>query len=167
MIDPKGLIATSRLLLGEKNKGAPNQARLRRSVSTAYYALFHELIQVAADGFAGVKNRKQPHYEIFCRGFDHGQMKTGCKSVDTSTLGPKATKALGSSSASQEIRDVASAFVNLQERRHWADYSTQGKITRSEARDLVDLAEFAMGQLHAAQVSERKNFLAYLLLSVR
>lgn len=88
-------------------------------------------------------------------------------SVDKPTLGNKASKALGVTTASQPVRDVAAAFVNLQERRHWADYSPSGKITRSEARDLVDLAALAIDQMAAAPAEERRNFLAYLMLAVR
>ena len=48
-------------------------------------------------------------------------MKEGCASVDKPTLGAKANKAMGAATVSQPIRNVASAFVTLQERRHWAD----------------------------------------------
>ncbi|MBV9704648.1 MAG: hypothetical protein JO163_18115 [Methylobacteriaceae bacterium] len=167
MVDPDGLIGAARLLLGESNKGAPNQARLRRAVSTAYYALFHSIAQAATDAFVGVKHRRSPRYETIYRGFEHRHMKESCAAVDKPTLGPKASKALGATTVSQDIRDVASAFVTLQERRHWADYSPSGKITRAEAQDLVDLAAFAGGQLPATNAEERRNFLAYLMLAVR
>jgi hypothetical protein len=106
-------------------------------------------------------------YETVYRGFEHGRMREGCSAVDKSTLGAKAVKALGATAVSQEIREVASAFLSLQERRHWADYSPSGKITRSEAQDLVDLATYAADQLAAANAEERRNFLAYLMLAVR
>jgi hypothetical protein len=167
MIDPKGLIVAAKLLLGESNKGAPNQARLRRAVSTAYYALFHAMARQTTDAFVGANQRGQPRYEIVYRGFEHQLMKKGCETVDKHTLGAKAAKALGTNTASQSIRDVASAFVTLQERRHWADYAPIGKITRSEARDLVDLAEFAAEKLVAADSQERRNFLAYLMFGAR
>jgi hypothetical protein len=136
-------------------------------VSTAYYALFHCVARSASDAFVGARHRQSPRYETVYRGFEHRRMKESCAAVDKPTLGAKASKALGAENASQELRDVASAFVALQERRHWADYSPMGKITRSQARDLVDLADFAVGQLAAANAEDRRNFLAYLMLSVR
>jgi len=139
MIDPQSLISTARLLLGESNNGVPNQTRLRRAISTAYYALFHSILRSAEISTA----------------------------VDKPTLGPKPARAMGATRVSQEIRDVASAFVSLQDRRHWADYAPSGKITRSEARDLVDLSEFAASQLRAADGDERRNFLAYLMHGAR
>lgn len=167
MIDPQGLIGAASLLLGERRTGAPNQTRLRRAVSTAYYALFHAIVRSAADAFVGVRHRRQPRYETVYRSFEHRQMKTNCEAVDKPMLGAKAAKAMGHSSVSQQIRDVASAFVTLQERRHWADYSPGGKISRSEARDVVDLAELAITQLGASGADERRNFLAYLMSDVR
>jgi hypothetical protein len=167
MVDPQGLIRAARLLLGENNKGAPNQTRLRRAVSTAYYALFHRIAQAASDAFVGAKHRQSPRYETVYRGFEHRRMKDSCAAVDKPMLGAKASKALGAANASQEVRDVANAFVTLQERRHWADYSPAGKITRADARDLVDLAALAIDQLAAANTEERRNFLVYLMLAIR
>ena len=167
MVDTNGLIGAARPLLGENNKGAPNQTRLGRAVSTAYYALFHGVTRSASDSFVGAKHRQSPRYETVYRGLEHRRMKEGCAAVNKPTLGAKVSKALGAANASQEIRDVANAFVKLQKRRHWADYSPAGKITRTQARDLVDLAAFAIGQLAAANTEERRNFLAYLMLAVR
>jgi len=94
-------------------------------------------------------------------------MKESCDAVDKPRLGSKAQKALGAATASPEIQNVANTFVSLQERRHWADYSPAGKITRAQARDIVDLAASALHQLAAADTDERRNFLAYLMLGVR
>jgi hypothetical protein len=69
MIEPDGLIGAARLLLGENNRGAPNHTRLRRAVSTAYYALFHAITRTAADAFVGAKYRKSPRYETVYRSF--------------------------------------------------------------------------------------------------
>jgi hypothetical protein len=155
------------MLLGEKNKGAPSQARLRRAISTAYYGLFHSIARSAADAFVGGNHRSSARYETVYRGFEHSQMKRCCVEVDKATLKAKTRVALGVVNASQEIRDVANAFVTLQQRRHWADYSPRGKITRAETLDLVDLAVLAMAQLTAAEPEERKNFVAYLLMDAR
>lgn len=41
------------------------------------------------------------------------------------------------------LKDVAEAFVELQQARHEADYDSFRTFTRAEALDLVDLAEQA------------------------
>ena len=94
-------------------------------------------------------------------------MRSGCEDVDKATMSAKAQKAMGLATAAQELRDVANTFVTLQKRRHWADYSPTGKITRAEVRDLVDLAEFSISQLVAANTEQRRNFLAFLMMSTR
>jgi len=50
---------------------SPNQASLRRAVSTAYYAIFHLLISEATANWARPELRA-----ILGRCFDHGPMKT-------------------------------------------------------------------------------------------
>lgn len=167
MADPSGLLAAARLLLGESNKGAPNQARLRRAVSTAYYALFHAIARAATDASIGARHRNKPRYEVFYRGFEHRRLRGVFEAIDKPQMSAKEQTALGLQSAPQALRDVANAFVTLQRKRHWADYSSSGKITRNEARDLVDLAELGITQLHAADAEQRKNLLVLLMISAR
>jgi len=49
----------------------PSQASLRRAVSTAYYALFHLLIEEAASRWSGTPEARTG----IERGFQHGVMK--------------------------------------------------------------------------------------------
>lgn len=51
----------------------PKQASLRRAVSTAYYALFHLLIDEAVGNWGVTRQRS-----ILARTFDHGKMKGIC-----------------------------------------------------------------------------------------
>ena len=167
MPDAKALLAVANGLVGSKRKGAPNQASLRRAVSTAYYALFHALVAKGADTLVGKTKRKTPRYSLVYRAFEHARMRQGCEAIDKSVLPSRVQTALGIASASQELRDVAVVFVTLQKRRHWADYSATGAITRADAHDLVDQARIAIDQLAAADAEERANWLALLLTSAR
>jgi len=167
MLDAKQLIAIARQLVGKKRKGAPNQTSLRRAISTAYYALFHAMLRAGADVLVGKTKRKTRRYELIYRAFEHAKMLRGCEDVDKPILGAKTQKALGVPSVSQDIRDIASTFVALQQHRHWADYSPQGKIARAEAEDLVDQAELAMSKLNECDASELSDFLVFLLVSSR
>jgi uncharacterized protein (UPF0332 family) len=56
--------------LANLESGDPKQASLRRAVSTAYYALFHLLVDEAVGNW-GVSR----HRSILARTFDHGKMK--------------------------------------------------------------------------------------------
>jgi len=59
--------------LANLESGEPKQASLRRAVSTAYYALFHLLIDQAVGNW-GVERQRG----VLARTFDHGKMKSVC-----------------------------------------------------------------------------------------
>src|SRR5947209_5185965 len=60
--------------LANMDIGRPKQASLRRAVSTAYYALFHLLIDEAVGNWSVIRQRS-----ILARMFDHGKMKRICE----------------------------------------------------------------------------------------
>lgn len=167
MDEPAKLITLARNLVGAHRKGAPNQTSLRRGISTAYYALFHALARAGADGLVGKTHRKKPRYALIYRAFEHGKMRQHCEAVDKAQLAAKAASALGAPAVSQDIRDIASAFVLLQQQRHWADYSPLGRVSREDAGDLVDQAETAIFKIKVCDANEIANFLAFLLVSPR
>jgi len=59
--------------LAKRERKHPKQASLRRAVSTAYYALFHLLIDEAVGNWGIVRQRS-----ILARTFDHGKMRSVC-----------------------------------------------------------------------------------------
>ena len=81
------------------------QATLRRSVSTAYYALFHLIIETAC------MNRPQPQRSKVARQLEHKRMKE--MSAEAAKRAPGAHAGLAV---------VANTFVDLRQRRHRADY---------------------------------------------
>src|ERR1700735_3811250 len=84
--------------LATREEGEPKQASLRRAVSTAYYALFHLLIDEAVSQWSVERQRS-----ILARTFDHGKMKGICDSVLES--------AKGGGHVPGELRMVASNFI--------------------------------------------------------
>ena len=62
--------------LAYKETTDPKQASLRRAVSTAYYALFHLLIDEAVGKWAIERQRS-----ILARTFEHSKMKAICDDV--------------------------------------------------------------------------------------
>jgi hypothetical protein len=59
--------------LARKERKNPKQASLRRAVSTAYYALFHLLIDEAVGNWSVARQRS-----LLARTFDHGPMRRVC-----------------------------------------------------------------------------------------
>lgn len=55
--------------------GRPHQSDLRRSVSTAYYALFHFLV---AEAVATIST-DPTDAKVLCRAFGHAEMKDACR----------------------------------------------------------------------------------------
>src|SRR5580658_11266364 len=70
------LLKQAFLLLNKESKN-PTQASLRRSVSTAYYALFHLLIQEASANWSRADTR-----DYLARAFEHRTMKQASSSCN-------------------------------------------------------------------------------------
>ena len=148
------LVAVARLL-ASASPGKPRQAELRRAVSTAYYALFHSLANDAADLLVGTgKSRATRAWRQTYRALDHGFAKSACS--QTSNLG-----------FSQAIVTCADTFIDLQQRRHSADYDPQHRLSRSDALAAIALAETAISALQTAPRPDRRAFAIQLLLRHR
>jgi hypothetical protein len=95
--------------------GEPQQASFRRSISTAYYALFHLLIQEAVQSWNGSSSARLG----LERRFEHRTMKDVSNSVLRGSWRGWSVPALNVPS---ELGFVTRAFVDLQESRLQADY---------------------------------------------
>jgi hypothetical protein len=135
----------------------PREANLRRAQSTAYYALFHCLAQLCADGFVGGTgaDRSKPAWRQTYRALEHGAAKNACKNREMMRRFP------------QQIQDFAYAFVDLQERRHDADYDPSVKLTKSEVASSLELAEAAINGLKGVPLRDRRAFAAHVLFKKR
>jgi uncharacterized protein (UPF0332 family) len=87
----------------------PNQASLRRAVSTAYYALFHLLIDEAVSIWPVERHRSD-----LARTFEHGRMKKVCEDL--------VRRVNRGANLPVELSTVAQSFIELQHHRHTADY---------------------------------------------
>jgi uncharacterized protein (UPF0332 family) len=113
--------------LAHKEAANPKQASLRRAVSTAYYALFHFLIDEAVTNWAIERQRS-----TFARTFDHGKMKAICDDVLRS--------ARSGANVLPELHAVAHNFIQLQQHRHTADYDNSKQWSRADVLDVLALA---------------------------
>src|SRR5579863_4384971 len=82
--------------------GEPKQASLRRAVSTAYYALFHLLIDEAVGNWGVTRQRG-----ILARVFDHREMKKVCEGHT------RMFYSSGQPASGVQLKNVAQAFVEL------------------------------------------------------
>ena len=111
---------------------SPTQADLRRAVSTAYYSLFHLLIDDAGQRWNGSSTAAVTGLE---RAFNHGQMR----SISAKFRRPQWQDWHGVSQAvPPALQRVAKSFFELQDERHTADYDNHKNWTLTEVEDLLD-----------------------------
>jgi uncharacterized protein (UPF0332 family) len=122
--------------LANREPKKPRQASLRRSASTAYYALFHLLISEATLNWRRVDQRP-----LLARFFEHGKMKTAsdkqrgeCNRFFNSKPPPTPGPELDSM---HHLHRVADTFFEAQQQRHTADYDNARQWTRTEAVRLI------------------------------
>lgn len=137
----------------------PTGADIRRAVSTAYYALFHRLIEAAGAALVPAADQQQ----ALARRFSHTEMKKVCQLVFKSPVPPFAVPFFGSAPTA-DLVTVAKAFVDLQERRHAADYDTGTSLTPSSASDAVQDVQDAFDAFARLTPVTTQPFLVLLLV---
>jgi hypothetical protein len=109
------------------------EAELRRAISTAYYALFHLLINASTT--RGVPT--EPLRGYVARTFEHRDMAGVCKKYSN-----RATDLTGQT-VPMEIQRIALYFVELQNARMKADYNIKDSVTQQYAKSFVQMAQDA------------------------
>ena len=152
-MNPPDLMEAARALT-KSDPAPPTQARLRRAVSTAYYAMFHCLASSAADLFIGAV--RNPAWHRTYRAPEHGRARSACRQAQTMPECPV------------EIRDFAKAFVELQIERQRADYALDTDAYRkSDVLDYIVSAERAICRFEQADAAARRAFAAQVLFPQR
>lgn len=152
--------------LVRRDRRTPNQANLRRAVSTAYYALFHLLSAEATERLIAPADLRP----YFARRFDHGAMRDVAEQFISPPgkkrdLRPKVAALAGVTHAPDELEVVASTFVALQGLRHEADYDVAKVYGRAEVGDVVSRCRTAFEQWAAVKpLPASAVFLAMLFL---
>lgn len=165
-ISSSELLAVADDLLGLYDPASPRPELLRRAVSSAYYALFHELIAEAVRQTLGVDASRSADRHAVARFYQHGEMRSVCRWVldraQRRTLPDRVSALLDSPQAA--LVEVAAALVTLQDARHDADYNHLATVRLDEARSHVTLARTVLAGLPGLGGDRvYSNFLALLL----
>ena len=136
-------------------------------MSTAYYALFHKVLQTAADRFMDMDKRHSAGYGILYRGFNHGRMKAVCEALNVTALSRSLQQQLGRTAVSEAMRDFASSFITLQTARHRADYDPSVSFSLVNSASLVEAAGLAMSAFDHVLPDEKADVLALMLAAPR
>ena len=153
---PSNLLAVARELV-MSTRGRPRQANVCRAVSTTYYALFHCLAGCCADSLVGRTEgrHRDPAWNQVYRALEHGTARRRCQ------------QASGMHRFPMEVRNFADLFVDLQEKRHKADYDPDAVFSKLLAVRDIYRAEEAISNFHKVPLSVRKAFAVYVLFAIR
>jgi hypothetical protein len=136
----------------------PKQSSLRRSISTAYYGLFHFLIEQSTNLIVGTGPDEEKNRQFVGRAFIHGKMKALCqefvKSTPVDILQPFFRSASNPSKTS--MAKIASTFIDLQDERHRADYDLSVNFSRIGALNVHQRAVDAVKEWETLVVADRE-----------
>jgi hypothetical protein len=157
-LQPEALLNAARKLAGRTGSGRPRQAELRRAISTAYYAVFHELAREAADALVGKANRRTipVAWSQVYRALNHGRVRSACRSEAFKNGFP------------DKIRSFGRGFVALQVKRHDADYNPLlPKLSLATVLDDIATAEQIITDFRLATPLDRRAFCVFVMLDLR
>jgi hypothetical protein len=163
--DQQLLFAAKRLDRGKGRQGKLPGARIRRSISTSYYALFHFLIDEAGRRLLGASGNLQRRRRVFARVFTHRGMKTALnkikgrtvdKSVEEFLRPPGAVSGVVATPAfAQKLADV---FSDAQSKRENADYDLNMPMSERDAKLLRTRVERAIRNWRSANTAADRDF---------
>lgn len=161
------LIEQAERLILPPAAGPPRQVDVRRAISAAYYAVFHYILTAAADEFVGKTKRATKRYALVYRSIDHRALKDLCGEVKKQTLIAKYQRYAPPRGLGPNIQAFASALLELQEKRHAADYDPSNRVKTSDAQLAIATARSAIRRFAAASAVRRKTFLGLLAFAPR
>ena len=105
-------------------------------------------------GGAG-SDRSRPAWRQTYRALGHGTARKRCEHQKNIRRFPT------------EIQDLAYVFVDMQKKRHGADYDPDLVLFKPEVLQDIDEAETVIRGFPAASAKDRRAFAVYLLLDIR
>ena len=154
-------------LISSPPAGPPRQVDLRRAISSAYYGLFHSCLVAAADEFVGVTQRATSRYALVYRSIDHKTLREICSEAKKQTPLGKYVPYFPGGGFDANIQAFSTAAIELQQKRHGADYNPQPRFRTSDAQLAVSTARSAVQRFKAANDEHRRMFLTLLVCPPR
>lgn len=162
VLNPEHLFEQAEKLIAPPAAGPPRQVDLRRAISSAYYGVFHFILTAVADEFVGVTKKSSKRYALVYRSVDHRNLRELCLEAKKQQLPAKYQRYVPSNGFGPNIQAFASALVELQEKRHAADYDASVRVRTSDAIVAITTARSAVGRYQRANDARRKAFLSLL-----
>ena len=175
MIEPEELLRHAQQLARTAG-GRPPEVAVRRGISAAYYAVFHEVTKRAAshlvgscpDGIQNDIRRSWSHGEI-SQLAAHVVERAGAlvrtPHVPLRGLFEKIGPLLDIAATDDALVDSLRLFNDMREQRHAADYDHLVRFAQSHLLEACDNARLARSKLDRASAAAREAF--FTLLTVR
>jgi hypothetical protein len=161
------LLETARRLLVRRGgqRGRLPSARIRRSISTSYYALFHFVLDEVGARVVGAHNDLRRRRRILSRTLTHQGTKATLDKVRGARVDASVEDFLrppGVASAPLSpplfVRNLANAFIDAQAKRHDADYDLNKPLSELDARILRTRARRVIEGWRAANTAADRDF---------
>lgn len=160
------LLATALRLLGRRSgqRGKLAGARIRRSISTTYYALFHFLLEEVGLRIVGSHNDLRRRRRILARTISHKGLFTALDKVRSAHVNSSVEEFLRPSGIVDSVpspafvQDLAKAFLDAQAKRHDADYDMNKPLSETDARLLRTRVRKVIKGWRAATSAADKDF---------
>lgn len=132
--------------LAAKGAAEKRASCMRRAVSTAYYAIFHLLVEDFVGNWPFTDQRAR-----LARMFDHKKMRAAAFTPSNES---------NPTPAEAKLMDVKTAFRQLQEDHHKADYDLSWSIVATDVANAITLAEdsFTNGDQSARRMLRGTTF---------
>ena len=167
ILNPDHLLDQADRLARSPPAGAPRQADLRRAMSSAYYAIFHAILAETSDEFVGRTQRDTPRYALVYRSIDHRSVRNLCEDIAKPTLPAKYSPYVPRTGFGSDLVALATAVVDLQEKRHLADYHPGFRVRASDAVLAVATGRTVLRRFRSANRTQRRAFVSLLAFSPR
>ena len=168
------LLSAARLLGKRKSgqKGKLPAARIRRSISTTYYALFHFILDETGKLVVGATNDVKTRRRLLTRTVAHKSIRTALDRVKGNTVDQQFSdffryKAVVATPVPPRfVREMARVFLDAQSKRHDADYNLQEALSARDAVLLHRRVRQVIGLWRDAKSKEDRDFKKALCLLI-
>ncbi len=149
----------------EGRRGRLSRARVRRSVSTVYYAIFHFLLDEIGQKILGAHGGLLARRRILARTVSHKALRTALDRVRGNVADKSVTDflkpvgaAIGPVAVPAFVRNVANAFVDAQDKRLEADYDLNETLSEADARVLAKRVKSGIDAWRTATSDADRDF---------
>jgi len=163
ILNPDHLFDQADRLAAVPASGRPRQVDLRRAISSAWYGVFHFTMATLADEVVGVSPRSSSRYGLVYRSLDHRTLRDIRGDIAKQTPPRRFAPYLPLDGFGADIQAFARTTIDLQEKRHRADYNPEPRYRSSEATLAIGYARSAVRHFGRASQERKKAFLTLLL----